>query len=142
MRILFCGNTFPDAPEFLRQRLDTRDELIVFREPDIRSMLDGVDVVIPKMHRIGRPELEAGTFKLVQQWGAGVEGIDLEAAHEHGVHVANVPAAGGNAKSVAEHALLLILSLLRDLPKAQGEDAHDKRNYHARKKCGLDMDLT
>jgi phosphoglycerate dehydrogenase-like enzyme len=129
MRILFCGNTFPDAPEFLRQRLplDTQDELIVCREPDIRSMLDGVDVVIPKMHRIGRPELEAGTFKLVQQWGAGVEGIDLEAAHEHGVHVANVPATGGNAESVAEHALLLILSLLRDLPKAQ---AHVRAGIH------------
>jgi phosphoglycerate dehydrogenase-like enzyme len=129
MRILFCGNTFPDAPEFLRQRLplDTRDELIVCREPEIRSMLDGVDVVIPKMHRIGRPEIEAGTFKLVQQWGAGVEGVDLEAAHQKGVHVANVPATGGNAESVAEHALLLILSLLRDLPKAQ---AHLRMGIH------------
>jgi len=76
------------------------------------ARLDGVDVIIPKMHRIGRPELEAGTFKLVQQWGAGVENIDLEAAHEHGVYVANVPATGGNAESFAEHALLLILSLL------------------------------
>jgi phosphoglycerate dehydrogenase-like enzyme len=33
--------------------------------------------------------------------------------------VANVPAAGGNADSVAEHAILLIIALLRELPAAQ-----------------------
>jgi phosphoglycerate dehydrogenase-like enzyme len=121
MRHLFCGDAFPDQPEFLRQRLpvDARDELIVCPEPDIRSMLDGVDVIIPRMQRIGRREMEAGNFRLVQQWGAGLEGVDIEAAREKGIHVANVPATGGNAESVAEHALLLILSLLRDLPRAQ-----------------------
>jgi phosphoglycerate dehydrogenase-like enzyme len=121
MRILFCGNAFPDQLEYLRQRLpkDARDELIMRHEPDICPMLDGVDVVIPRMHRIGRREMEAGSFRLVQQNGAGLEGVDILAAREKGIHVANVPATGGNAESVAEHALLLILSLLRDLPRAQ-----------------------
>lgn len=121
MRILFCGDAFPDEPEYLRQRLplDASDEMLVCREPDIRSMLDGVDVIIPRMQRIGRREMEAGNFRLVQQWGAGLEGVDMTAAREKGIHVANVPATGGNAESVAEHALLLILSLLRDSPQAQ-----------------------
>jgi phosphoglycerate dehydrogenase-like enzyme len=121
MRILFCGDAFPDQPEYLRQRLpiDAGDELIVCREPDIRPMLDGVEVVIPRMQRIGRREMEAGNFRLVQQCGAGLEGVDIPAAREKGIHVANVPATGENAESVAEHALLLILSLLRDLPQAQ-----------------------
>jgi hypothetical protein len=34
-------------------------------------MLSGVDVVIPRMQRVGRPEMETGNFRLVQQWGAG-----------------------------------------------------------------------
>jgi phosphoglycerate dehydrogenase-like enzyme len=121
MRILFCGDTFPDQPEYLRRRLpaEAHDQLIVCPDDDISPMLDGVDVVIPRMGRVGRGEMEGGSFRLVQQWGAGLEGVDLAAAREKGIAVANVPATGGNAESVAEHALLLILALLRDLPKAQ-----------------------
>ncbi|WP_158945301.1 2-hydroxyacid dehydrogenase [Granulicella sp. S190] len=121
MRILFCGDAFPDEPDYLRRRLppDANDELIVCPEWPVRPMLDGVDVVIPRMERVGRHEMEVGRFRLVQQWGAGLEGVDLAAARENGVRVANVPATGGNAESVAEHALLLILALLRDLPRAQ-----------------------
>ncbi|WP_245536401.1 2-hydroxyacid dehydrogenase [Terriglobus saanensis] len=87
-------------------------------ETDVLPQLGRADVVIPKMLRMGRREMEAGQFRLIQQWGAGLEGIDLESAKQKGVYVANVPATGGNAESVAEHALLLILALLRDLPKA------------------------
>ena len=121
MRILFCGNNFPDAPEHLREHLPaaSQDEIIVCPDANIIRFLDGVDVVIPKMQRIRRQEIEAGHFRLIQQWGAGLEGVDIEAARNKGIFVANVPATGANAESVAEHAMLLILSLLRDLPKAQ-----------------------
>jgi phosphoglycerate dehydrogenase-like enzyme len=121
MRILFCGDAFPDQLDYLRQRLSpgANDELIVCPEWEVRPTLTGVDVVIPRMQRVGRREMEMGSFRLVQQWGAGLEGVDLAAAREKGICVANVPATGGNAESVAEHALLLILALLRDLPTAQ-----------------------
>jgi phosphoglycerate dehydrogenase-like enzyme len=121
VRILFCGNTFPDAPEYLRGHLDpgANDEIIVCPDGDIVPYLAGVDVVIPKMQRVGAEAIQAGTFRLVQQWGAGLEGVDVDAARRKGVFVANVPASGGNAESVAEHAMLLTLALLRDLPKAQ-----------------------
>jgi phosphoglycerate dehydrogenase-like enzyme len=121
VRILFCGNTFPDAPDYLREHLDpgAKDEIIVCPDADIVPHLAGVDVVVPKMQRVGAEAIQAGTFRLVQQWGAGLEGVDVEAARRKGVFVANVPAAGGNAESVAEHAMLLTLALLRDLPKAQ-----------------------
>jgi phosphoglycerate dehydrogenase-like enzyme len=121
MRILFCGNTFPDAPGQLRKTLDPRwnDEILVCSDSTVVPCLEGVDVLIPKMQRIGRDVIEAGSFRLIQQWGAGMEGIDVESAIRKGVFVANVPATGGNAESVAEHAILLILALLRDLPRAQ-----------------------
>ena len=125
MRILFCGDTFPEAPDYLRQRLDphAHDEILVCPDANILPHLADVDVVIPKMQPIRADAFEAGTFRLVQQWGAGLEGVDIDAARRKGVFVANVPATGGNAESVAEHAMLLILSLLRDLPRAQ---AHAK----------------
>ncbi|WP_263354167.1 2-hydroxyacid dehydrogenase [Acidicapsa acidisoli] len=129
MRILFCGNTFPDAPEYLREHLpsDANDEIIACTATDIIPKLSGVDIVIPKMQRIGCAEIEAGQFQLIQQWGTGLECIDLESAKKKEIYVANVPATGGNAESVAEHAILLILSLLRELPKAQ---AHVRAGVH------------
>jgi phosphoglycerate dehydrogenase-like enzyme len=71
------------------------------------------------MPRIDAALMEAGRFRLVQQWGAGLEGVDLDAARRKGIRVANVPASGNNADSVAEHVVLLIIALLRDLPKCQ-----------------------
>jgi hypothetical protein len=55
VRILFCGNTFSDAPEYLREHLDpgANDEIIVCQDADIVPHLAGVDVVIPKTQRVG-----------------------------------------------------------------------------------------
>jgi phosphoglycerate dehydrogenase-like enzyme len=121
MRILFCGSTFPDATEFLRRRMprDAGDEIVVWSQGDIRPMLEGVDVIIPKMQRIDGELMQSSSFRLIQQWGAGLEGIDLDAARARNIWVSNVPASGGNAESVAEHAILLILCLLRNLPLTQ-----------------------
>jgi phosphoglycerate dehydrogenase-like enzyme len=121
MRILFCGSSFPDAPDFLRHRLPAgaADDIVVWTRGELQPILDGVDVIIPKMQRIDRELMQAARFRLVQQWGAGLEGIDLEAAREHKIWVSNVPASGANAESVAEHAVMQMLGLLRNLPLAQ-----------------------
>jgi phosphoglycerate dehydrogenase-like enzyme len=119
MRILFCGTHFPAGPELLRQRLPPGDELRVWSSGPLLEQLDGVDVIIPAMHRVDAAVMDAGRFRLIQQWGSGLEGVDLEAARARGIWVANVPTSGGNAESVAEHAVLLMLALLRKLPEAQ-----------------------
>jgi phosphoglycerate dehydrogenase-like enzyme len=54
--------------------------------------------------------------KLIQQWGVGLEGVDIDAASQNGVPVCNVPGdATLNADSTAEHAVLLMLALSRNL---------------------------
>jgi D-3-phosphoglycerate dehydrogenase len=53
------------------------------------------------------------TLKVIAKNGAGVDSVDLKAAHARGVTVA--VAAGGNAQAVAEHAIALMLTLVRDL---------------------------
>lgn len=51
---------------------------------------------------------------LVTNYGVGLDTVDLDAAREHGVWVANVPTA--NTIEVAMHAYAMILSMARHLP--------------------------
>ena len=120
MRILFCGDCFPASHSLLKARLtSSEDEIAVSDGRDLRQELAAADVVIPMMTVLDGTLMQAGGFRLVQQWGSGLEGVDLDAARARGIWVANVPASGNNADSVAEHALLLALALLRQLPAAQ-----------------------
>ncbi|HEV2198584.1 MAG TPA: 2-hydroxyacid dehydrogenase [Bryobacteraceae bacterium] len=123
MRILFCGESFPEALRYLEKRLSnhapSHDEIVACHRTTLRAAVENADVVIPFMSRIDAALMDAGRFRLVHQWGAGLEGVDLEAARQRGIRVANVPASGNNADSVAEHAVLLTIALLRDLPKCQ-----------------------
>jgi len=78
--------------------------------------LTGVDVLIPTMCPITRPMLaKADRLRLIQQCGSGLEGIDMAAAAEKRIFVANVPTAtSGNAESVAELGIYLMIGLFRD----------------------------
>ncbi|WP_230421004.1 2-hydroxyacid dehydrogenase [Actinomadura soli] len=53
----------------------------------------------------------APKLRLIQKLGTGVNTIDLDAAEERGIAVANMP--GQNAQAVAETSLLLMLAALR-----------------------------
>jgi phosphoglycerate dehydrogenase-like enzyme len=78
--------------------------------------LAGYDVLIPTMTSITREILETGDrLHLVQQCGAGLEGVDRKAARDLGISVANVPTdESGNADSVAEIGVYLMIGLARD----------------------------
>ncbi|PTY37219.1 lactate dehydrogenase [Saccharospirillum sp. MSK14-1] len=83
------------------------------------TSLAGFEVVIPTMSQLDA-DLIAGAdrLQLIQQMGAGLEGVDLDAAQRASVAVANVPTAdSGNADSVSELAIYLILALLRRAPE-------------------------
>jgi phosphoglycerate dehydrogenase-like enzyme len=79
--------------------------------------LKGFDVLIPTMCSITRELLETGNqLRLIQQCGSGLEMVDLGAAQRCNIMVANVPTdISGNADSVAELGLYLMLGLLRDV---------------------------
>ena len=61
-------------------------------------------------------------LKIICVIGAGYEQVDLEAAAARGITVTN--GAGANAGPVADHAMALLLALLRDIPRA---DASTRR---------------
>ncbi|MGH3157475.1 MAG: NAD(P)-dependent oxidoreductase [Streptosporangiaceae bacterium] len=91
-------------------------EISVSPRGRLAECLDGVDVVCPWGSPVDTATLEAGTFGLVQQFGVGLEKVDVAAATELGVWVARIPGdAGGNADSVAEIAVLHVLALTRRL---------------------------
>jgi phosphoglycerate dehydrogenase-like enzyme len=80
--------------------------------------LKGFDVLIPTMSRVSREMLETNDrLRLIQQAGAGLEGVDLAAARDFGIYTANVPAGlSGNADSVAELGIYMLIGLSRDIP--------------------------
>src|SRR5262249_35986109 len=79
------------------------------------------DVLIPAMSRIDDELMDRiEGLRLIQQWGAGLEGVDIEAASRRQIAVANVPSAGtGNAESVAEWCVMAAIAVSRRLPVAQ-----------------------
>src|ERR1700736_2211415 len=88
---------------------------VQWRPPDAfaeRARNESIDVVVPLWAELDAETIRAGRFGLIQ-FGAGVENIDIAAATSAGVWVANMP--GLNAVDVAEHAVLLLLALLRRL---------------------------
>jgi len=58
----------------------------------------------------------APRLRLVGRAGVGADNVDLDAATKAGVLVMNTP--GGNAVSVAEHTLALMLAMARSIPQA------------------------
>ncbi|MCD6295537.1 MAG: 2-hydroxyacid dehydrogenase [Deltaproteobacteria bacterium] len=79
--------------------------------------LKGFDILIPTMCSITRKLLEQSDgLRLIQQCGAGLELVDLKAANDMNIRVANVPTdISGNADSVAEAAIYLMIGLSRDI---------------------------
>jgi len=59
---------------------------------------------------------KAPKLRVIGRAGVGVDNVDLDAATNAGVLVMNTP--GGNAISVAEHTLALMLAMARRIPQA------------------------
>ncbi|RYG86225.1 hydroxyacid dehydrogenase, partial [bacterium] len=68
----------------------------------------GADLLIVRSTRVTAEALDAGRLGAVVRAGAGYDTIDVDAASQNGVLVANTP--GRNAQAVAELAFGLILA--------------------------------
>jgi len=79
--------------------------------------LGGFDVLIPTMCPVtGQVLASADRLRLIQQCGAGLEGVDIAAAGARNILVANVPTdLSGNADSVAELGIFMLIGLSRDV---------------------------
>lgn len=86
------------------------------REPDVLAeVLKDADAVVVRRARLSREALEsANSLKGIVKWGMGVDNIDIEAATDLGIVVANTPVI---APAVAEAAILLMLAVAKRLTR-------------------------
>ncbi|MBV8774369.1 MAG: hypothetical protein JO166_18850 [Deltaproteobacteria bacterium] len=116
--IVLAGTGFRAVQDFIQDAI-----------PGVRfSMVDPLrlrasgyeaEVLIPAMARIDTAMMDSiRGLRLIHQWGAGLEGVDIAAATARGILVANVPSTGGNADSVAEWCVMAAIALSRRLPSA------------------------
>ncbi|MBS4022519.1 MAG: 2-hydroxyacid dehydrogenase [Dethiobacter sp.] len=89
--------------------------VVVTGVDEVKQHLTDADIIVSTaMFPIGRSHMEkAERLRFIQILGVGTDHVDLDAARELGITVANVD--GANAVSVAEHVLMSALALLRDL---------------------------
>ncbi|TDD22896.1 hydroxyacid dehydrogenase, partial [Actinomadura sp. KC06] len=78
----------------------------------LAELLPEVEVLWHVLRPLTADDMDrAPKLRLIQKLGTGVNTIDLDAAEERGIAVANMP--GQNAQAVAETSLLLMLAALR-----------------------------
>src|SRR5205085_11659311 len=83
-------------------------------------------VVVRSAVQVARAVLEnAPKLRVIGRAGIGVDNVDLDAATDAGVLVMNTP--GGNAISVAEHTLGMMLAMARHIPQANASTRAGKR---------------
>jgi phosphoglycerate dehydrogenase-like enzyme len=103
-------------------------------DPAFYRELPGAEVIWHVLRPLSGADLRRGELlRLVHKLGAGVNTIDVQAATERGIAVANMP--GANAASVAEGAVLLMLAALRRLP-ALDRDVRQGRGWPADPQLG------
>lgn len=117
MRLLIADKLHPQAVAELR----TLPVEVVY-EPEmtretLESKLDGIGVLVVRSTRVTSTAIDnAKHLHLIVRAGAETTSIDVKAASERGIYVANCP--GKNASAVAELVMGMIVALDRRIPDA------------------------
>jgi D-3-phosphoglycerate dehydrogenase len=115
---------------------------------EIARTAAGHDVLIVHGAPVSSEVLDAGPLRLVSCARGGPVNVDVVAATDRGIPVANTP--GKNAEAVAELTIAFALLLLRKVPRASRdlldgiasmESAFDGREYFGREATGLTLGL-
>ncbi|WP_152043008.1 phosphoglycerate dehydrogenase [Salinigranum salinum] len=113
--------TDPIADAGLRQLRDAGHEVVTDYDVEGDALLDAVADVHALVVRSGtdvtREVFEAAPdLVIVGRAGIGVDNIDIDAATDHGVVVANAPE--GNVRAAAEHTVAMAFATARSIPQA------------------------
>src|SRR5579872_7097341 len=116
MNILIAEPVSPAGIELLQSQSDWN--VIVSNPKEYASHLaDAEALVVRSAVQVTKEVLaKAPRLRVIGRAGVGVDNVDLDAATAAGVLVMNTP--GGNAVSVAEHTLALMLAMARYIPQA------------------------
>ena len=108
-----CDHGDVDPERAVLDGHDVELRVLACRTPEeVAAQAGGADVLINQYVPITAAVLDAlPRCRLVVRYGVGVDNVDLQAATERGVWVANVPDYGRD--EVADHTLALALAMLR-----------------------------
>lgn len=97
-------------------------------EDDVIACASNADVLIVQFAPVTRKVIEhLKQCKLICRYAIGVDIIDIEAASEHKIFVANVP--DYCIDEVSNHAIAMLLSLVRKLPQISASVKEGKWDY-------------
>ncbi len=124
MKILIAEPMSPAAIDLFRKQEGW--QIIVSNPKEYEPHLADCDaMVVRSAVKVKADTLaKAPNLRLIGRAGVGVDNVDLTAATAAGVLVMNTP--GGNAVSVAEHTLAMMLSLARQVPAASASTLSGK----------------
>ena len=94
------------------------DVKVGLRPEELKAVIGGYDgLAVRSATKVTEEIIEAAdNLKVIGRAGTGTDNIDKEAATKRGIVVMNTP--GGNTVTTAEHALSMLLALLRNIPQA------------------------
>ena len=102
---------------FEKQKISVGVKTGLSEEEIIKIIPEYDGMVVRSATKVTKNIILAGKkLKVIARAGAGVDNIDVPAAKENNMLVMNTP--GGNTNATAEHALALIMSVLRKIPYA------------------------
>ncbi len=120
IKVLLCDGVAKKAVEMLAKAGFANEETKALPEDDLIAKLKANPVeclVVRSSTKVTAKVFQSVSgLKLVGRAGVGVDNVDVKAAAAAGVKVMNTP--GGNANAVVELTLGFMLSLARQVPKA------------------------
>lgn len=98
--------------------LRRRFEVVEDAESELGAIIGEFDAIIVRSATVVDASLieRASRLKVIGRAGVGVDNVDVDAATRRGIVVAN--AAESTVDSAAEHAIALLLALVRNIPQA------------------------
>ena len=82
----------------------------------LKELIKDVDGAVAGVEVYNKEIFDAApNLKVISRFGVGVDNFDLAEAKAHGVTATNCP--GINSQSVAEHAVMLMLNIMRECPQ-------------------------
>jgi len=117
-KVLISDSLSPEAVKVFEAAGIAVDQKVGLKPEELAKIIGGYDGLAVRSATKVTPEIleKAGNLKVIGRAGIGVDNINLEAATERGIVVMNTPF--GNSITTAEHAIALLLSLARTIPRA------------------------
>lgn len=124
MKVLVAEPLAPAGVELLRNQPGW--DVIISNPKEYDAHLSDCEALIVRSAvKVTKDVLQKSPkLRVIGRAGVGVDNVDLDAATAAGVLVMNTP--GGNAISVAEHTLALMLSMARSIPQASASTKSGK----------------